>query len=94
MRLAGERRDLPDIQQYLLVRIVVLNLDQRSRDVDDNAQFFVKLATKSRFNGLLSSTLPLGNSNSPLMLGVGTASDENLAAAITDNGGGYVYSFH
>jgi hypothetical protein len=72
----------------------VLNLDQRSRDVDDNAQLFVQLATKSRFNGLASFDLATGNSHSPLMLGVGTASDENLAAAITDNGGGYMYSFH
>ena len=95
MRFAGERRDFPNIQQYLLVRVVVLNLDQRSRDVDDNAQFFVKLATKSRFNGLVSFDLATREFPQPtLMLGVGTASDEDLAAAITDNGGGYVYSFH
>jgi hypothetical protein len=28
------------------------------------------------------------------MLGVGTAGDENLAAVVTNDGGGYVYSFH
>jgi hypothetical protein len=65
MRFAGERRDFPDIQQHLLVRVVVLNLDQRSRDVDDNAQLFVQLTGQRRFDGLASLDLATGKFPQP-----------------------------
>ena len=44
MGLAGKCRNLPDIQQHLLVRIVMLDLDQGTRGAHHDPQLFVQFA--------------------------------------------------
>ncbi|MNP07043.1 hypothetical protein D3C76_990520 [compost metagenome] len=95
MRLAGERRDFPDIQQHLFVRVIMADLDQRARRADHNTQFFLQLTGQGAFDRLVGLDLATGKlPQAALVLSVGTAGDEDLAAVITDDGGRYVYSFH
>ncbi|MNG01262.1 hypothetical protein D3C84_842310 [compost metagenome] len=95
MRLAGKARDFPDIQQHLLVGVIVPHLDQRARHADHDAQLFMEFAGQGNFNGFVVLDLATWKLPQPtLMLGIGTAGDENLAAAIADDGGGYVHSLH
>ncbi|MOA03497.1 hypothetical protein D3C78_1230070 [compost metagenome] len=95
MGLAGKRRDLPDIQQHLLVRVVMVNRDQRPCSRDHNPQLFVQFAGQRNLHGFALLDLAAGKlPQSTLMLGISTASDQDLATGITDDGGGYMNSFH
>ncbi|MNL31532.1 hypothetical protein D3C87_1533250 [compost metagenome] len=95
MGLAGKRRDFPDIQQHLLVRVIVANLDQRASRVDHDAQLFLKLASQRGLHRFVGLDLATGKlPQAALVLGIGTAGDQDLAAVVTDNGSRYVYSFH
>ncbi|MOA12951.1 hypothetical protein D3C78_1329770 [compost metagenome] len=95
MGLAAKRRDFPDIQQHLLVRIIVPDLDQRARRIDHDAQLFMELTGQCGFDRLVGLDLAPGKlPQATLVLGIGTAGDKDLAVVITDNGGGYMNSFH
>ncbi|MNQ78879.1 hypothetical protein D3C85_938020 [compost metagenome] len=93
--LAGKACDLPDIQQHLLVRVVMLDLDQRASCRDDNAQFLVQLSGQGWLDGL--ALLDLATRKFPqaaLVLGIGTLGNEDPAVAATDDSGGHMNAFH
>ena len=55
----------------------------------------MELASQGGFDGFVGLDLATGKlPQTALMLGVGTAGNEDLATAIADDSGGYVYSFH
>jgi len=95
MGLAGKSRDFPDIQQYLLVRIVMLHLDQRPRRGDLDAQLFLQFTGQSRGNRLISLHLAAGKLPEPaLMLSIGTARQQDPAIDTADHRCCYMHSFH
>ncbi len=95
MRLASECRDLPDVQQHLLVRIVVKDLDQRTRRRHQDAQLFLQFTCERGLDGfalldLAARKLP----EAALMLSVGTSGNQYTAVSATNDGGGHMNSFH
>ena len=95
MGLAAEGRDLPYIQQYLLVRIIVLHLDQGTCSLHGNAQFFLQLPGQCRLHGFPGLDLAPGKlPKAPLMLSIGTSGDQDLAIGIPDDGRCHMHSFH
>nr|BFE94690.1 hypothetical protein GCM10020185_52260 [Pseudomonas brassicacearum subsp. brassicacearum] len=79
MGLAGERRDFPDIQQHLFVRVVVTHLDQRPGGIDDNTQLFMKFAGQGGFDGFIGLDLATGElPQATLVLGVGPSGDQDF----------------
>ena len=95
MGLAGKGRDFPDIQQHLLVRVVMLHLDQRPRRGDLDAQFFLQFAGQrggDRFIGLhlAAGKLP----QAALMRSVSAARQQNPAVDTADHRCCYMHSFH
>ncbi|MNY22597.1 hypothetical protein D3C86_1562180 [compost metagenome] len=57
MGLAGKRRDFPDIQQHLFVRVIVPDPDQRARRADHDAQLFLEFTGQCGFDRLVGLDL-------------------------------------
>ncbi|MNP43327.1 hypothetical protein D3C76_1371400 [compost metagenome] len=95
MGLAGKTVDLPDIQQHLLVRVIVFDLDQWPRRSDDDAQLFMKLPRQGPLDrfavfNLAARELP----QAALMLAVGTAGNQDAPVGTADDRNGYMHTFH
>lgn len=85
MRLATEGRDLPDVQQHLLVRIVVANLDQRARRLRANAQFLLQFARERSMHGFALFHLATGELPEPALVFVLGSPGEQDASIDTPN---------
>lgn len=95
MRLARELRNFPHIKQDLLVRVIMLNLDQRSRCAHRNPQFFLQLTIQRSLNRLPRLDLATREFPEPaLMLSISATGNQYLAAFATDNGRSHMNSFH
>ncbi|MNE14854.1 hypothetical protein D3C80_1077490 [compost metagenome] len=95
MGLTGKTTDFPDIQQHLLVRVVVVDLDQRPRGSDDNAQLFVQLAGQGDINRLAILDLTARKlPQTTLMLGIGATGNQDSAIRTANDRCGYMYAFH
>ena len=93
--LADKGRDLPDIQQHLLVRVVMLHLDQGTRGAHHDPQLFVQFAGKRGRHRLALFDLASGKfPQTALVLGIGATRNQDLAAGITDDCCRYMDSFH
>ncbi|KAI3478026.1 hypothetical protein L1887_60078 [Cichorium endivia] len=86
--------DVPDIQQNLLVRIVMGNLDQWPRGGHLDAQLFAQFARQGDFDGFAVLDLAAGKlPEAALVLGFATSGDENTAIHATNDGGGDMNPF-
>ncbi|MNT76062.1 hypothetical protein D3C72_2150220 [compost metagenome] len=71
------------------------DLDQRASRADHNPQLFMELTGERGFNRLVGLDLATGKlPQAALVLGIGTSGNQDIAAAITDDGGGDMDSFH
>ncbi|MOA46608.1 hypothetical protein D3C78_1691400 [compost metagenome] len=95
MGLASERRDFPDIQQHLFVRVVVTHLDQRPGGTDNDTQFLMKFAGQGGFDGLIGLDLATGEfPQAALVLGVGPSGDQDFTGGIANDRRRHMDSFH
>ena len=95
MGLAGKGRDFPDIQQHLLVRVVVLHLDQRPRGSDPDAQLFLQFAGQRVGDRFIGFHLAAGEfPEAALVLGIGAARQQDFAVDTADHRCCYMHSFH
>ena len=93
--LAAERSDFPDIQQHLLVRVVVLHLDQRPRGGNGNAQLFLQFTVQGRGHAFTRLHLAAGElPQSTLMLLIGTLGQQDVAIGTANHCRRYMYSLH
>ena len=95
MGLAGKTADFPDIQQHLLVRVVMLHLDQRPRGGNGNAQLFLQFTVQGRGHAFTRLHLAAGElPQSTLMLLIGTLGQQDVAIGTTNHCRRYMYSLH
>ncbi|MNP13854.1 hypothetical protein D3C76_1061530 [compost metagenome] len=95
MGFASERFDLAHVQQHLLVRVVMADLDQRTRMAYLDAQLLAQLAGKRRFDAFAFFHLATGElPQAALVLGIGTACDQNTAISTANHGSYYMNPFH
>ncbi len=87
MGLAFEGIDLQYIQQYLLVGIIVTDLDQRPRPGNLDAQFLTQFTPERARHGFARFHLATGKLPEPtLMLGFGASRNQDPPIAPADDG--------
>ena len=80
MRLATEGGDFPDVQQHLLVRVIMTNLDQRARSLRTNAQFLLQFTIEGNPHRLTVLHLAAGKlPQTTLVFVIGSPGDQDAS---------------
>lgn len=95
MWLTGKAIHLSHIQQHLLVRVIVADLDQRARTRDLDTQFLAQLTGQRRFDALPRFHLAAGElPQAALMLSIRTTGDQDATIGTTDDRCHYMNPLH
>lgn len=95
MRLAGECLDFAHIQQHLLVRVIVADLDQRARTAHLDTQLLAQLAGQRRLDALTLFYLAAREfPQTALVLGIGAPCDQNTAVSTANDSSYNMNPFH
>ena len=95
MGFTGKCRNLPDIQQHLLVRVIVAHLNQRPRGAGANAQFLFQLTGQGCLHCLAGLDLATGKlPKATLVFIFRTFGEQNLPIHTANNRSGYMNTLH
>ena len=93
--LAVEGGHFPDIQQHLLVRIIVVDADQRPGGTNLDAQLLLQLTAERRLGRLAGLDLAAGEFPQPTLVLVQRApGDQHPAIAAANHRGGHCNACH